>query len=212
MSKMKKTSAKTIGRLSLYRLLLDNLRRDGADAVYSHELAAAANCSAAQVRRDLMSLDYAGSPVHGYRIAELVNSIDSFLDHPQGQAVALVGVGNLGRAILSYFRGRRPKLSIVAAFDEDEHKTNRVINGTWCHAMNELRQVVKEKNVLVGIITVPAGAAQVVADRLVEAGVRGLLNFAPMRLKVPPHVYLEDLDMTMSLEKVAYFSRPRAEE
>jgi len=209
---MKKTSAKTIGRLSLYRLLLDNLRRDGAITVYSHELAAAANCSAAQVRRDLMSLDYTGSPVHGYRILDLIESIDNFLDHPAGQSVALVGVGNLGRAILSYFRGRRPKLSIVAAFDEDEHKTNRVINGTWCYPMSELRAVVREKNVLVGIITVPPSAAQAVADRLVEAGVRGLLNFAPARLKAPPQVYLEDVDMTMSLEKVAYFSRLKTEE
>ncbi len=209
---MKKTSAKTIGRLSLYRLLLDNLRRDGVETVYSHDLAAAANCSAAQVRRDLMALEYAGSPVHGYRIGDLVESIDNFLDHPSGQAVALVGVGNLGRAILSYFRGRRPKLSIVAAFDEDEHKVNRVINGTWCYPMSDLKKIVAEKKILVGLITVPASAAQAVADRLVEAGVHGLLNFAPARLKVVPHVYLEDVDMTMSLEKVAYFSRLQAEE
>jgi redox-sensing transcriptional repressor len=209
---VKKTSAKTIGRLSLYRLLLDNLRRDNGITVYSHELAAAANCSAAQVRRDLMSLDYAGSPVHGYRITDLIESIDNFLDHPQGQSVALVGVGNLGRAILSYFRGRRPKLSIVAAFDDDEHKINRVINGTWCYPMADLRKIVKEKNILVGVITVPPNAAQTVADQLIEAGVHGLLNFAPARLKAPPQVYLEDVDMTMSLEKVAYFSRLRAEE
>lgn len=208
---MKKVSTKTIGRLSLYRFLLDNLRQEGVTKVFSHELAAAANCSAAQVRRDLMAINYSGSPVHGYQVGELIDSIDNFLDHPGGQQVVLIGVGNLGRAILTYFRGRRPKLPIEAAFDKNESKTNRVINGTWVYPLAELPRVLQEKKPSVGIITVPASEAQSVADVLVANDVRGILNFAPTRLKVPLSVYVEDVDMTMSLEKVAYFSRIKAE-
>ena len=204
---MKKVSNRTIGRLSLYRLTLDNLCQDGADRVFSHQLAAAAGCSAAQVRRDLMAINYSGSPAHGYNVAELTESIDNFLDHPGGTPVALVGIGNLGRAILDFFRARRPKLSIVAAFDTNKNKTGRVIHGTWCYHVDQMADIVRDKHITVAVITVPAASAQEVADKLVDAGVTGLLNFAPVRLRVPRHVYVEDLDITISLEKVAFFSR-----
>jgi len=200
-------SEKTIGRLSLYRRLLNVLQGEGHRHVFSHQLAGIAGCTAAQVRRDLMAVGYSGSPIHGYEVARLIESIREFLDAPGGQGVALVGVGNLGKAILAYFTGRRPNLRIVAAFDNDTHKVNRVIHGCHCHAMADLPQVVKKLGIRLAIITVPANAAQEVADGLSRAGVRGLLNFAPVRLRVPPSVYVEDIDMTMSLEKVAYFAR-----
>jgi len=209
---MAKISSKTIGRLSLYRFLLDNLRQDGINTVFSHDLATAANCSAAQVRRDLMAINYSGSPVHGYQVNDLIENIDNFLDDPKGQRVALVGVGNLGRAILAYFRGRRPKLAIVAAFDTNPSKTERLIHGCWVYPLEQLADVIKEKDILVGVISVPVSEAQKVADMLVAAGVKGLLNFVPIRLRVPPTVYVEDVDMTMTLEKVAYFSRLGAKE
>ncbi len=202
---------KTIGRLSLYRRLLSGLVADGARSVYSHELAALAGSSAAQVRRDLMAVGYSGSPNRGYQVLELMNSIGEFLDSPSGQRVGLVGVGNLGRALLSYFTGRRPKLAIAAAFDIDPDKLDRVIDGCRCHALDDLDAVVRELSIGVGIITVPAQAAQDVGDRMVAAGIRGILNFAPVRLHVPENIYVEDLDMTTSLEKAAYFARQYAE-
>jgi redox-sensing transcriptional repressor len=209
---LKKVSAKAIGRLSLYRFLLDNLRQEGVATVFSHELATAANCSPAQVRRDLMEINYTGSPVHGYQVALLIESIDNFLDDPRGRHVALIGVGNLGRALLAYFRGRRPKLTIVAAFDANETKTDRMINGCQVFPMGRLTEIIKEKRIHVAIIATPPSVAQQVAEQLIEAGVRGLLNFAPLRLRTPSNVYVEDADMTICLEKVAYFSRLRAEE
>ena len=121
--------------------------------------------------------------------------------------MALVGVGNLGGAILGFFVGRRPKLSLVAAFDADRDKAGRVLYGVRCHAMNEMADVVVGQGIRVAAITVPASEAQDVADRLVRAGVRGILNFAPVRLRVPAGVYVEDVDVTMALEKVAYFAR-----
>jgi redox-sensing transcriptional repressor len=203
---------RTIGRISLYRRLLAGLLADGTKHVFSHELAALAGVSPAQVRRDIMSLGYSGSPAHGYAVEDLINSIGQFLDAPAPEAVALVGVGNLGRAILSYFAGRRPNLTIVAAFDSDPAKANRIIQGCPCHPTEQLASVIAEQGIRIGIIAVPAAAAQGLADLLVRAGVRGILNFAPVPLWVPGTIYVENMDMTMSLEKVAYFARQQTTE
>lgn len=204
---MATVSDKTIGRLSLYRRLLSSLLMDGVTHVYSHQLAILAGGTAAQVRRDMMAVGYSGSPKRGYDIRELIQSIGNFLDVPEGQGVALIGVGNLGRAILAYFSGRRPHLSIVAAFDNDPYKVNRVIHGCHCYPLQEMAVIVSQMSIRTAIIAVPAGESQGVAQKLIRAGVRGILNFAPLRLHVPADVYVEDIDMTMSLEKVAYFAR-----
>jgi redox-sensing transcriptional repressor len=209
---MKNVSGKTIGRLSLYRRVLYGLLAEGERNIFSHQLAALVGGTAAQVRRDMMAVGSAGSPTRGYDIQELTYLIGSFLDAPMGQAVALVGVGNLGRAILAYFTGRRPKLSIEAAFDSDPSKYGRVIHGCRCHGIEDLTHVVKERGIAIGVITVPADQAQDVADKLCQAGVCGLVNFAPVRLRVPSNVYVEDIDMAMSLEKVAYFARLRSDD
>jgi len=121
--------------------------------------------------------------------------------------LALVGVGNLGRAMLAYFQGRRPRLSIVAAFDSDPAKYGRVIQGCRCYSLDQMEEIVRDARITVGVITVPASEAQRIANRLVSSGVTGIINYAPVPLWAPPHVYVEDIDMTMSLEKVAYFAR-----
>lgn len=204
---MPQVSDRTIGRLSLYRRLLDELQATGVAHAYSHHLAGLAGVTAAQVRRDLMVVGYSGSPAKGYDVQQLSMSIGSFLDAPVRQGVALVGVGNLGRAILAYFTGRRPNLAIVASFDTDAKKINRFLHGCPCYPMEELGRVVGEMDIRVAIIAVPSTEAQAVTDMLVRSGVRSLVNFAPTPLRVPAHVYVEDIDITTSLEKVAYFAR-----
>ena len=203
----KRVSAKTVGRLSLYRRLLARLQSEGTKNVYSHELATIAGCTAAQLRRDIMAIGYSGNPIHGYDVEQLIESIGRFLDARETIGVALVGVGNLGRAILHYFAGRRPKLAIVAAFDSDPQKAGRVIHDCRCYDVAEMPRIIGEKGIALAIITVPGDQAQRVADILIMAGVRGILNFAPAPLRTPKWVYVEDLDMTTSLEKVAYFAR-----
>jgi len=210
MQKKMAVSGKTIGRLSQYRRILYGLMADGERYIFSHQLAAYMGGSAAQVRRDVMAVGYTGSPTRGYDVHELSRAIGDFLDAPSGQSVALVGVGNLGRAILAYFTGRRPRLSIVAAFDVDPGKVNRVIHGCRCFSFDEMETVVRDKQIEIGLITVPADQAQGVTERLVRAGVTGIVNFAPVRLWVPADVYVEEIDMTTSLEKAAYFARQRA--
>lgn len=201
---------KTIERLSMYRRLLGNLAVEQVRFVYSHELAQAAGRTAAQVRRDIMVLGFTGSPTKGYEISSLIEAIGRFLDAPAMQEIALVGVGNLGRAILSYFAGRRPNLSITVAFEKDPGKADRVIHGCRVHRIEEMAQMVRSRGIDTAIVAVPAQEAQRVTDLLVGAGVCGILNFAPVRLRVPVSVFVDNMDLTTSLEKVAFFARRQA--
>jgi redox-sensing transcriptional repressor len=191
--------------------MLYNFGIAGNTNVYSHQIAGFCGVTPAQVRRDLMSVGYSGSPNRGYNVQALIKSIGDFLDEPHGQPVALIGVGNLGRAILAYFAGRRPKLSIVAAFDVVPERINRAIHGCRCYHVNSFPEVAKREGISVGIITTPADTSQAIADTMVDNGVRGILNFAPLSLKVPPSVYVVDMDMITALETVAYFARQSEE-
>ena len=202
----KNIPARTIERMVLYKRLLSDLLSKGQKTLFSHQLAALAHNTPAQVRRDIMTIGHEGSPHKGYDIASLISRITVILDGSKDRSIALVGVGNLGRAILSYFTYRHPGLTIVAAFDTDESKVDRVISGCRCYHMNQLDDLVHEMKISLGIITVPAIAAQEVADRMTGAGIRGILNFAPVPLKVPENVYVDRIDIASALEKVAYFT------
>lgn len=204
---MEQISEKSIERLILYRRLLLRLQAQGVTHIYSHELAAMAGVTAAQLRKDLTPTGYYGSPVYGYEINQLMSSISEIIDAPEMQHVALVGLGQLGRAVLDYFQGRRPKLQIIAAFDTDPSKIDRVIHGCRCYHINELEKVIKQNNIIVGILAVPPDEAQEIAERMVMAGIKGLLNYAPVQLKLPEDIYVENRDMIMAVEKVAYFAR-----
>jgi len=197
----------TVGRLSLYRRLLDSLAQDGVDHIFSHELAERARFTSAQVRRDLMPIEAAGSTRRGYEVAALIHAIDDYLDAPAGQRIAVVGVGNLGRALLAFFSGRRPKLSVVAGFDVNPHCVDRVIHGCRVYHTERLAETVREQDVTLAMLAVPSREAQAVADLCISAGVSGILNFAPVRLRVPPTVHVSDVDLTMYLEMVAFFAR-----
>ncbi len=180
-------------------------------SIYSHQLASIAGVTAAQIRRDLTYIGYYGNPRLGYGVRELRESIESFLNPNGVERLALVGVGNLGRAILAYFSGRHRKLTIVAAFDNDPGKLGRVIQGCRVYSMEELSEVVRQEKIEAAIIAVPATAAQGAADALTAAGVTGILNFAPASLRVGRNVYVEHNDLTMAIEKVAYFARARGQ-
>lgn len=208
----KTVSERTIGRLSQYRRLLKTFRDSGVLSLYSHELARKAGVSAAQVRRDLMEVGYHGSPHNGYVVDDLLESISSYLDDPDGLSLALIGVGNLGGAILSHYAEHRSSLSVVAAFDSDPEKTNRVIHGCRCHPLEELTKVVREQNIRVGIIAVPSHYAQDTANKFIEAGVYSLVNFAPVTLHIPDYVRLETVDITMFLDRAAFFAPKQAKQ
>ena len=205
---MKGISERTIERLSLYRRILVQLASEHTETVCSHNLATLARGTPAQVRRDLMAVGCSGRPSQGYDVAELTDGIGQFLDAPEAQAVALVGVGNLGRAILAYLANRRPKLTINAAFDNDPGKIGREIEGCGCRcfSIDQMPDIVRSRGIRVAIIAVPASVAQSVADQLVSAGIAALVNFAPVRLQTPEGVFAEDIDIGTALEKAAFFA------
>jgi len=200
----------TVVRLSVYRRLLRELSREGRGQVFSHELACRANNSSAQVRRDLMSIGLSGRPRRGYEAERLANRIGEVLGHDRGERrVALVvGLGNLGRALLAHFAGHAG-MAVVAAFDVDESKVDRVIAGCRCYHLRELAERTRAEGINLAVLTVPASSAQPVADQVVAAGITGILSFAPAPLRLPAGVYADRLDIGAALEKVAYFADGR---
>jgi redox-sensing transcriptional repressor len=203
-------SEKVIERLSQYRRLLNACAADGTASIFSHELAEKVGGTAAQVRRDIMTIGYSGHPKRGYDVTGLTQAIADFLDNPAGDAVILIGMGNLGRALLPFFATHRQTVRIVAAFDTSPMKTGRVIHGCRCHDGAKLESFVKDQGIRIAILAIPATKAQRVTDRLVEAGITGILNFAPTHLRTPKRVWVENIDMTVAMEKVSYLARSAA--
>lgn len=200
-------SEKVIERLSQYRRLLDDCAANGTTSIFSHELADQVGGTAAQVRRDIMTVGYSGHPKRGYDVTGLTQAISGFLDNPKGDAVVLIGMGNLGRALLPFFAAHRQKVRIVAAFDTSPMKTGRVIHGCRCYDGAELESFVNDQGIRIAILAIPAVKAQRVTDRLVQAGITGILNFAPTHLRTPKSVWVENIDMTVAMEKVSYLAR-----
>ena len=202
---MKALPGKTVERLSQYRRALASVLAANKDYIFSHELAAMLHITAVQVRRDLMLIGYGSVMRKGYDVRELINTIGSIIDAPDGLNVAIVGMGNLGRAIAGYFRDRRTNMTVVAAFDVDPRKTDRVVAGVRCYDISQLRRLRDELDIVVAVLAVPADQAVATASRLVSDGIRGIMNFTTVPLNVPDTVYLEEFDMITYIEKVAYF-------
>lgn len=200
-------SERAIGRISVYRRALAELQSRGVGLVRSRELAERTGGSAAQVRRDLMVVGYSGLPTKGYEVPALAAAIATYLDGQGLTNAAIVGVGNLGRAILAYFGDRRPNMRICAGFDLDPLVAGRVISGCRIYAVADLPQVVAEQAVRLALVVVPAAVAQQTADALVASGVRSLVNFAPVPLRVPPDIHVVTVDMTMALDQAVFYSR-----
>ena len=198
---------RTIGRMTLYWRALRDYAREGKQHIYSHQLAAKSRVTAAQVRRDLMVLGYTGTPAHGYDAHKLRELIEAFVHPGEDQKVIIAGVGNIGRALLKFFMGRRPTLKVVASLEVNPDKFGRMIHGCPCYSIEEGARVIREQGITVGILAVPDAEAQYIAEMFVQAGIRGILNFARTALQVPSGVYVEDIDLAMSLDRVAYFAR-----
>jgi len=198
---------KTVERLSQYRRNLLICESRGKEHIFSHEIANIHHITPVQVRRDIMLIGYTGTLRKGYNVKELVSLIGEILDKKEGQKVAIVGAGNLGRAIMKYFADRRDKLTIVAAFDVSPEKVNTKYDGIPVYHINEIKEIIQKKGISIGIISVPVKDVESTSKALVEAGIKGILNYTPRPINVPESVYLEEYDMITSLEKVAYFAK-----
>jgi len=196
---------KTVERLSEYRRTLLACLIEKRNFIFSHDLAARLHITAVQVRRDLMLIGYSSVHRKGYDVKELIDTISRIIDSEEGMNVAIIGIGNLGRALAGYFKGKRSKLNLVASFDNDPQKINKVISGVKCYSYNDLEKILKELEIQIAILTVPADFAKEISEETVRYGIKGILNFTTVPLNVPSEVYLEEYDMITSIEKVAYF-------
>lgn len=194
----------TVLRLSWYLRHLQGLDKAQAERVSSHELARAVGVTAAQVRKDVAAIGSFGHPGIGYRPGELARAIRRVLGLDRSWSVVLVGVGNLARALLRYAGFRQQGFQFVAIFDADPAKVGQVVENLPVLPMERLAEIVRQTGAQLGIISVPAEAAQRVADELIAAGIRGILNFAPVMLRVPLRVSLVSVDLTVQLEQLSH--------
>ena len=196
---------KTVYRLSLYLRCLQRLKGNGIQTVSSEALAKAAGVKPTQLRKDLTYLGQFGTRGLGYDAIQLAEMITSHLGTNRLQPVVLVGVGNLGSALLQY-RGFEPEgFEIVAAFDLDPDRPRETPLRVPLLGMDRLEATLAEHHVRMAILSVPADAAQEVTNRLVEAGVLGILNFAPIVPVVPDHVVVNHVNLAIELENLSYF-------
>lgn len=193
-----------VRRLSLYLRQLEVFGRKNRQTVSSKHLGESLNLSDAQVRKDLAYFGQFGHPGIGYRVAELIGRIRKILGTDKTWNVALVGAGNLGKA-LSGYKGFGPKgFRLVAVFDNDPTKVGKRLGPFTIQPLADIGKVARREQIRLAILAVPADNAQQVADQVVAAGVRGLLNFAPVSITLPPDVALSTVDVAVHLEQLSF--------
>ena len=196
---------KTIERLSEYRRTLLKCHAGGITHIFSHVLAGMHGITAVQVRRDLMLIGFSSDTKKGYDVKVLIDFIDGILYSEQPMSVAVIGMGHLGQAVTRYFNDKGLKLRITAAFDIDEAKVGKIIDNVPCYHINEFEQRVEELDISIVIVSLPTSVASSLVLPIINAGIKGVLNFTSAPLNFPQGIVVENYDITTLLEKVAYF-------
>lgn len=196
---------KTIERLSEYRRTLLASHKQGITHIFSHVLAGIHGITAVQVRRDLMLIGFSSDTKKGYDVEVLIDYISNILDSPTAMHVAVVGMGHLGQAITKYFNSKGLKLRITAAFDIDPEKVGKTIDGIPVYHMDKFETTVEENDISIVIVSSPTSVAPKLVVPIINAGIRGVLNFTSTPLNFPQGIIVENYDITTLLEKVAYF-------
>jgi redox-sensing transcriptional repressor len=196
-----------IERLPLYARVLEALAQEGREVVSSQELGQRLGVTPAQIRKDLSYFGRFGKQGRGYNVQTLLSALRQILGLDRQWRMALVGVGRLGRAIVQY-EGFAPQgFRIVHAFDADPRIVGQEVNGLTVRDVSELEEVLAREPVEIGIVAVPAVVAQEVIDRLVRAGVRAILNYAPIAARVPRGVQIRRVDPVLALQSMTYYLR-----
>ena len=193
-----------VNRLSLYLREVQHLIREGQETTSSTQLGARLGITDAQVRKDLAYFGQFGYPGVGYRCRELMPTIRRILGTDRAWRVGIVGLGNLGRALLGHRGFQGQGFRITAAFDSDPAKLTKVESPVPRYHVDELDDVIRRESIRLGMIAVPAEAAQDVADRLVKAGIKGILNFAPVTINVPTGISKVAVDLAIELEQLCF--------
>ena len=193
-----------VRRLSLYLRQLEAFKRKDRRTISSKQLGESLGLTDAQVRKDLAYFGQFGHPGIGYKVDDLIGEVRRILGTDKTWNVLLVGVGNLGRALMAY-RGFASKgFQLVAVFDNDQSKVGKRQATFTVLPLSDLQPTIRAQNIKLAMIAVPADVAQDVADQLIEAGIRGLLNFAPVSITVPPHIALNAVDLAVQLEQLSF--------
>ena len=198
-SNRRKVSVQTIQRLPRYYQYISYLRKQGIRYVSSLRLSQQTYVEATQVRKDLTSIGHTGKPKVGYDISQLMNTIEEYLGLREIEDAILIGVGHLGTAIVQYSGFANYGLRIRAVFDADPVKIGTHIQGRVIQDVANVTQYVKENNIPIGILTLPAPGAQEVTDALVKCGIKAIWNFAPINLSVPSHVIIKNENLAFGL-------------
>ena len=202
---------KTIERLSEYRRSLLSCHKQGITHIFSHVLAGMHGITAVQVRRDLMLIGFSSDTKKGYEVKTLIEFINQILDSKDVMNVAIIGMGNLGQAITKYFNGKRRKLRIVAAFDVSPEKVGKQIDDIPCYHMDQFADKVSSMDISIAVISSPSRVAPSLVVPIINAGIKGVLNFTSAPLNFPQGIVSENYDITTILEKVAYFVKEAEE-
>ena len=181
------------------------LNEEGKDKVSSTELSEAVQVDSASIRRDFSYFGALGKRGYGYDVKNLLSFFKKILNQDTLTNVALVGVGNLGRALLNYNFKRSNNIRISCAFDINKKITGRILSGVPVYDMKDLKQQLSDQQISIAILTVPSTAAQKTTDEMVDAGVKGIMNFTPIRLSAPASVRVQNVDLATELQTLIYF-------
>lgn len=198
-------SKATIDRLPIYFRTLRLVQEEGLEIISSEELGQRLGVTPEQIRKDLASFGQFGKKGVGYFVRELIRNIGEILGLHCNWNIAVIGLGHLGWALAHYRNFDSLGFNLVAMFDVDPAKVGQVIKGTTISHLDQLEEVMRERNIHIGIITVPEIHAQAVADRLVASGVRGIWNFAPRKIKVPEAVRVINEDLSVGLSSLSFY-------
>ena len=202
---------KTIERLSEYRRTLLASHKQGITHIFSHVLAGIHGITAVQVRRDLMLIGFSSDTKKGYDVQVLIEYISKILDSPTPMNIAILGMGHLGQAITKYFNGKGLKLKNTASFDVVPEKVGKIIDGIPCYHMDTFEEVVEDKDISIVVVSSPTKVAPQLVLPIINAGIKGVLNFTSTPLNFPQGIVVENYDITTLLEKVAYFVKENEE-
>ena len=201
-----------VQRLPLYVRVLAQFDAAGSEMVSSEQLGAQLQMTPAQIRKDLSYFGRFGKQGRGYNVKRLAIELRSILGLDRQWNAALVGVGRLGRAIIAYPGFRPEGFHIVAAFDIDPSVIGSAVGDLTVRPIDQIKKTVDELGIRIGIVAVPAGNAQSVFDALVEAGIKAILNYAPVAPQVPLDVKVRGVDPVLALQSMTYFLKPHATE
>lgn len=202
----KKVSDIVIPRILTYLRVIQRFEKDNKATISSEEIAHRADISAFQVRKDLANFGRLGHPGTGYNVADLNRYLLNIIGGKEMCNLALIGVGNLGSALLNYKGFEDEGLKFVAAFDNDKGKVGKVCGNVIVEHIDTMKESIRQNNVHIGIIAVVADSAQWVADKLIEAGIFSILNFSPAIITAPKEVTLRNVDLSIELKALRYFS------